>query len=248
MKRSLGVRRLLRACGFDVARYPVRSTLPGHLKWLFDVQKIDTVLDVGANRGQFATGLRQQAGFHGRIVSFEPTPDALAELEQKAANDLTWSAMACALGARDESAPLAIFDASDWNSLRDLDHVRLAASGRVIERIGTLTCTVKRLDGIWDAVVPAGATVFLKSDTQGNDLDVLEGAGDRLDMVAGLLLEASIHTFYEGEPDVAEVLSFAARVGFTPSGFFPVARSRESLALDTIDVCFVRGGQWGSRS
>ena len=199
----------------------------------------------------FGGDLRHAARLAAELIApiRSSAPDsALGELEQKAASDLAWSAVPCALGARDELAPLAVFDASDWNSLRDLDHVRLAASGRVIERIGTVTCTVKRLDGIWDEVVPAGATVFLKSDTQGSDLDVLEGAGDRLERVAGLLLEASIRTFYEGEPDVAEVLSFAARVGFTPSGFFTVARSRGSLALDTIDVCFVRRGQGGGRS
>lgn len=50
-------------------------------------RKIDLVLDVGANRGQFATALRDELGYRGRIVSFEPLKDVFPLLQQAAAQD-----------------------------------------------------------------------------------------------------------------------------------------------------------------
>jgi FkbM family methyltransferase len=234
------IRRLLRRGGIDVVRYPIHTTRAGHLRWVLNAQGVTTVLDVGANRGQFAKELRTESRFTGRIVSFEPEPETAARLEQTAAVDTKWSVHACALGDHEGTAELRRFASSDWNSLHDVDDERLAESGRAVQRRGSVTCAVRRLDAMWDDIVQRDDTVFLKSDTQGHDLAVLAGAGDHLGSVAGLLLEASIHTFYEGEADLREVLRVVREYGLEPSGFFPVARAKGSLALDTIDVCFVR--------
>ena len=89
-------------------------------------------------------------------------------------------------------------------------------------------------------MTPGPGPVFLKSDTQGHDLQVLQGAGARLNHVVGLLLEASILPFYEEEPDLMAVISAADRLGYRPTGFFPVCRTKGSLALDTVDISFVK--------
>lgn len=45
-------------------------------------RKIDVVIDVGANIGQFGEFLRKH-GFRGKIVSFEPTLSAFQALQKK---------------------------------------------------------------------------------------------------------------------------------------------------------------------
>src|SRR5689334_10627159 len=60
--------------------------------------EIDLVLDVGANKGQFASEIRQW-GYTGRIVSFEPLSQAHGQLLQSRARDSMWEVYPrCALG------------------------------------------------------------------------------------------------------------------------------------------------------
>jgi FkbM family methyltransferase len=176
----------------------------------------------------------------GKIVSFEPFPESLRVLEDAAESDPSWFVEPFALGDVDERLDLQTFTGSDWNSLHNPDSDNLAGVGRTLTSTGAVKVDVRRLDGVWSEHVGRAEVVFLKSDTQGHDLSVLAGAGERLRDVAGLLLEASIVPFYEGEPTLCETMLALAEHGFSPTGFFPVSRSKHSLALTTVDVCFVR--------
>src|ERR1700730_6290619 len=53
-------------------------------------QRINMVLDVGANIGQFAQWIRE-TGYTGGIVSFEPLSDAHQKLSNVAVQDSLWS-------------------------------------------------------------------------------------------------------------------------------------------------------------
>lgn len=236
------VRRRVNGLGVDVVRYPVHTTLPGHLKSTLGQLAVDVVVDVGANVGQFGRMLRDEVGFDGRIVSFEPDPHSFAQLEENTRDDKLWAAYNLACGSEDADARLFQFEGSDWNSLHEIDQEALAASGRSMAQIGEVNCRVRRLDGMWrEHVATVGETVFLKSDTQGHDIAVLDGVGIHFDQVAGLLLEASVRTFYADELHLPDLLIDAEARGYSPSGFFPVTRTKSSLALDTLDACFVKG-------
>src|SRR4051794_18567254 len=66
-------------------------TVHRHIAAVLRMYRVNCVLDVGANRGQYATALRR-AGYMGRIVSFEPVPDVFDELRRRAAGDPAWVA------------------------------------------------------------------------------------------------------------------------------------------------------------
>jgi hypothetical protein len=63
------------------------EALASPLQELFAQLRIDTVIDVGANLGQYYEFLRDRIGFTGRIVSFEPHPDLAAQLKKRARAD-----------------------------------------------------------------------------------------------------------------------------------------------------------------
>ena len=64
--------------------------LAARLRQLFVHHRIEKVIDVGANEGQYRDFLRNQVGFDGRIESFEPTPALVARLHEKARGDRDW--------------------------------------------------------------------------------------------------------------------------------------------------------------
>jgi len=64
-------KRLFRSFGIDLRRYSPAANEFNRLAHYLQLHSVTLVLDVGANIGQFAEGLRE-GGYDGRIVSFEP--------------------------------------------------------------------------------------------------------------------------------------------------------------------------------
>lgn len=78
------IRRSVRAMGFELRRRTIQTSVDLQLEAILQAAKIDTVIDVGANEGQFATALRG-SGYQGRIISFEPLSAAHARLVRASA-------------------------------------------------------------------------------------------------------------------------------------------------------------------
>ncbi len=84
---------------------------------------------------------------------------------------------------------------------------------------------LQRLDTVFDGIVgDPNARVFLKSDTQGYDLNVMRGAVGCLHRIAALQVEVSIRRVYKGAPTYLEVLAELSGHGFEITGMFPVQR------------------------
>jgi hypothetical protein len=91
---KLGLRLSLHRAGVSIGRDPYVNRVAR----LLDHRGITTVLDVGANVGQFARMIRG-AGFTGDILSFEPLSVAYARLGRRSRRDDRWRAFNLAVGA-----------------------------------------------------------------------------------------------------------------------------------------------------
>jgi FkbM family methyltransferase len=183
-------------------------------------QKIDAVIDIGANQGQYGAQLRR-SGFAGPIVSIEPLAAAHARLTRRAARDAAWQVLPpMALGAREGTATLEVSAESDMSSLLPQRPLlrRLSPSSAVVAHTEV---PLRRLDGIDLAAVAARQRLFLKLDVQGSEADVLEGAAGLLDRVAGIQLELSLVPLYQGDHPWLEMIARVAALGFTPFLFLP---------------------------
>src|SRR6185436_10798665 len=184
----------------------LRVFLPGHLRDILTKLQINCVIDVGANVGQYGLMLRR-IGYQGRIVSIEPTRESFETLSETAEDDPDWMTLNTACGNQDGTMSINIFAESHINSLLHPSPNIAALASRPIQR--TDTVTVKRLESIMgDALIGIDEPhVFLKTDTQGFDLDVLRGVGELINQVKGLQSEISVIPLYVGAPDYLEFLS-----------------------------------------
>jgi|SRR5262245_47968008 len=217
----------------------LRVFLPGHLKALFKRLEINCVIDVGANVGQYALMLRQM-GYRGRIVSIEPVSDVFQKLCASAAGDDKWITLNTACGIKEEARPLNVFEETPLSSFLNPSSNLPLIHTSPIER--TETVNIKRLDSLFDEAVQGleNPRVFLKTDAQGLDLDVIKGAGECVNRIEALQSEISVIPLYVGVPDYLEYLVYCRGLGFEPTAFFPIINSPVGGHLVEFDVVLIK--------
>jgi FkbM family methyltransferase len=171
----------------------------------------DAVIDVGANRGQFALLARLLYGPI-RIVSFEPIPAEADVFESVHGGNPTIRLHRCALGAAAGQETLHLSESADSSSLLPIGRKQTELFEHTQE-IGTLTVPVRRLDDHVSDWVGASRQL-LKIDVQGFELNVLRGAASTLGTCAYVYVECSEVSLYDGQALRQEVDEFLAAHGF----------------------------------
>ncbi|MFP5277757.1 MAG: FkbM family methyltransferase [Acidobacteriota bacterium] len=178
-------------------------------------RKIDLVIDVGANVGQFGESLRAQ-GYRGKIVSFEPTRAAFQELARKAAADGNWQAHHCGLGAAAGTATLHASQLSVFNSFLELSpSAGLHDNRMAIDH--TEEVPIQTLDEIAESLLRESRSLLLKVDTQGYERQVLEGGRQTVARAAGILMELPVIHTYKGDWHLHEAIEYMFELGFVPA-------------------------------
>lgn len=197
-------------------------------------RKIDVVIDVGANLGQFGDALRAD-GYRGRIVSFEPIGAEFEVLSKKAAADGNWEAHRCAVGAAAGTAQLHVSKLSVYSSILGLAETAQLHDDRVatdhIEEVPV--CTIDE--------VASGMTgrFFLKVDTQGYEKQVLEGCQKTLPKLHGIMLELPVIRIYDGQWQFQEALNTMFSIGFVPAQIQPVGyHGTDKVSATEFDCLF----------
>jgi hypothetical protein len=116
-----------------------------------------------------------------------------------------------------------VMASSEFSSLRRPDNSQTPLFGTMNAVVETLVLTTMRLDSLYDSYQAklGFRRPFLKMDTQGNDVAVARGAGDRLAEFVGLQSELSIKQLYEGQCGYREAIDFYEASGFVLSSFVP---------------------------
>jgi FkbM family methyltransferase len=196
---------------------------------------VEMVIDVGANRGQYAEELRRH-GYRGRIVSFEPLSEAYAALQRRSATDERWQVQRLALSDGDTGLELGAAD-------------NFGSALRVKQRLATLfpeavpstleRVPAARLDEVQLDLPPAGRTL-LKADVQGYELRVLTGAAGMLGDVGIVETELAVVALYEGQPLLADIIRALEDKGFALRALEPILRDWRTGELLQFDGLFVR--------
>ncbi len=212
-----------------------------HLRRILQTFEIDCVLDVGANTGQYRDFLRDQVGYEGTIVSFEPIPDLVEILRSRASQDRKWFIEGCALGAASGQATFNVMVNTQFSSFLDPDHSMAESLYGQNEVAQTIAVEVKTIDGVIPALKDRLGIKrpYLKLDTQGFDLEVLRGTREQLKTIPALQTEISIKTIYHNMPNYFEAITALESLGFGISGIFPIhpeLQFPEAIEFDCIMV------------
>lgn len=235
-------RKLANAFGYELVKLrKLNETLEQNLRNVFDLQRINCVIDVGANEGQYGRSLRE-LGYRGRIVSFEPVSRPYAELQEAKGGDESWWTHQLALGAKESKQTINVSRASVFSSFHAPSEYGSARFSENFEAEHREEVEVRTLDGMWSELVSGleDPRVFLKLDTQGYDLEVLRGAEGCVASIRGMQSEISLKALYQGMPDYVSALAEFRDRGFEITGLFPVCRDKQTLALIELDCVLIR--------
>lgn len=193
----------------------IKGVHPGSLStldkgWLRDIG-FDTILDVGANTGQFA-----RAAYYvfprAQIYSFEPLPSCLAQMNARMVGIDRFQAFESAIGDRDDTITIHQSASSPSSSILPMTSEHTQAFPWT-ESETDIEVEIHRLDYFLPQMQLLGE-VLIKIDVQGYGLPVLEGAHLTLARAELVLVETSFVTLYEGESTFDQIYRFMVSAGF----------------------------------
>lgn len=161
-----------------------------------------TVIDVGANAGQFSAAALQRWPT-ADLIAFEPLPEVAAGLGARLAKLPSAEVHAVALGEADGQLLFHPHAYSPSSSA-------LSVLGSAAERFGwahqqpAIEVPVRRLDAVVGSRELA-RPALLKIDVQGFELAVLAGATRTLEQIDAVIVEVSFERSYAGQPLFSEV-------------------------------------------
>ena len=233
------VRRAARRAGYDIHRFLPGSSPDAQVKSVLDRFAVDLVIDVGANTGQYGRLLRG-LGYDGAILSFEPLAEAHRELTANAARDGRWQvAPRMAIGREAGEVTINVAGNSASSSILPmLDSHREAAPEAAYQ--GTEQVALARLDTGAAAAAASAKAPFLKIDTQGYELAVLDGAGTILEAAVAVQVELSLTPLYDGGATFEAMMVRLQGEGLALWALWPGFSDPASGRLLQIDAIFAR--------
>ncbi len=208
------------------------------LSRIFDEYDIDTVIDVGAHKGEFGGFLRKEVGFRGTIESFEPVPEFADALAPLAEADANWIVHRCALGAQVGEVSMNVTAGPRYSSIRAPRRIGDSYHDERTRVTATVKVSISTLDCEFSGNRDLRRT-YLKLDTQGYDLEVLAGGRKAMSEIRAAQTEVSFRALYDGMPNYQESIAAFEALGYSVADFFLVASDSKLKALE-FDCILVR--------
>ena len=205
------LKNIARKFGYDILHLPTDPHVRQQL-WLLEKNHIDLIFDIGANQGQFANKIRGW-GYKGRIVSFEPLPQAFHKLKEISLNDNNWEAVNTAIGNFDGYVDINISQNSYSSSILGILPLHVESAPDSIY-VGKSEVPITKLDTIINKYYNNGQNLFVKVDTQGYEKSVIDGCENSLYRIKGFQMELSIIPLYKGEILMQDMVDILRAKGF----------------------------------
>jgi FkbM family methyltransferase len=238
------VKQIFRTCGIDIHRIPKNEKNENRLLWLQDLS-IKTVLDIGANVGQFALEIGPCLP-DAKIYSFEPLKGEYSRLVKNINRIANCDPFCVALGDFNGTAKLykpvkPLFpDHSELSSLLQMNNSGKKAYS--VDAILEEAVTVRRLDDfIFSQRLDLNPEILIKLDVQGYEDKVIAGGRDTFIKATVLIVELIFCELYKGQRLFDECYSKLKELGFKYKGNLTGSHllTRSGLQVE-VDAVFMK--------
>lgn len=229
--------RVLNACGLEMMR--LRNTPKYSLLGLTQLP-VQTVIDIGANRGYFARHL-QKFFPHATFHCFEPLHEPFAELKRwsDAQPAGKVSAYNVALGEQTGSAVMFAHTNHDPSS-------SLLPSTRISDTLYPFTAAqhqveiaVTSLDAALAPVPSPEPDVLIKLDVQGYEKRVILGGQETFRKARACIIEINLFELYQGQPSFSELVTMLRELGYQYAGNLDQLYDKQGRVV-YIDALFLK--------
>ena len=221
----------IRMKGIDVGMFESLNK-----RWLANAT-IKTIIDVGANTGQFARAIHEVLP-EAYIYSFEPLSDVFKELQAAMRNVKKFQAINTALA---ETNGEQVFYRSAWSpssSLLPMNQLHKENFPFTAEE-SKETVAIRRLDD-YISELSFEDEILVKLDVQGYEDKVIDGGKCLLQRTKVVIVETSMVPLYEGQPLFHDIFGILDDQGFKYAGALSQSFSAIDGSVLYADSVFVR--------
>ena len=240
--RDTWARKLFRLIGYDLLQ--VKHSPYANLLGLRNYD-IRSILDIGANIGQFARQMRSEFPL-AHVYCFEPVPEPFEELS-------TWASL--------QNGAVSVHNVAigdEPGTVEMFHHVQFSQSSSILRttetanrRHGTtrvqqsINVEVVTLDDIVEKLdPPPEPELFVKSDVQGYEDRVIRGGTSTLRRARACVVEACLDPLYEGQPQFEQLVAQLTDLGLQYAGNL-VQYCRDDGHAIFVDALFLRDRRSG---
>ncbi|NQU87010.1 MAG: FkbM family methyltransferase [Mariniphaga sp.] len=198
---------------------------------------INTVIDIGANIGEF-TFIFSELFPNAYIYAFEPLPDCFNQLEKRTKNMRNIKIFNFALGSTEGELKLhksSWHPASSFREMGDLHKQNYPHSSESDD----LIVRIKKLDDIFKKESLTN-NIFIKMDVQGFEDEVIKGGPNIFKNAKVVVVESSYQKLYDNEPLFDGIYSLLKPLGFEFRGSLKQSVSKSDESFLQADCIFIK--------
>ena len=233
MKTKEVIKKAVNFFGLDIKRYVKKPKPLDFIKYF----EIKTVLDLGANTGQFAKDVRSISKDI-QIYSFEPLPQCYKDLNILFKNDGKFKSFNFAIGDIEEEKTIHQNEYSPSSSILDLGNLHKQKFPYATKTFD-LKIEIKKLDEIFKKL-KIEPNLLIKIDVQGYEDKVISGGTETLKSARVVMIENSFMELYSGQPDFDKIYKRLTELGFTYNGSIQQKIDKKTALVISEDSLFIK--------
>jgi FkbM family methyltransferase len=228
------VKTMFRTLGMDV--HLITQAEKRRYEWL-KAQDIKTVIDIGANTGQFAIMIREILN-GSMIYAFEPLASCYKELSLRMSKDGNFKAFNFALGDTESTSKIHRNEYAPSSSLLKMNRMHKDAFPYTENEVEE-TIEVRCLDKVADELLLEN-NILIKIDVQGYESKVIDGGCATISKAKIVIIETSFEELYDDQPLFGKIYETMREMNFSFHGNLDQLMSPIDGSIIQADSIFIR--------